>query len=202
MENYALMVFILTAVGFAIIASELFIPSAGVLSLMAASCFLAAIWCAWKGWYEPGRTVWFWGYVFSLVLLLPSFVAGGLYLLPRTPFGRAIFAMPQSLEELTPFQEEERQLRGYIGHEGRALTMFSPGGMAEVDQQRFHAESEGLLIDAGTPVKVVGVRGNCLVVRPVINGQTAINSQTAGHERPGGTTADADSFGFESDVRS
>mgnify|MGYP003341682320 CR=1 FL=1 len=42
----------------------------------------------------------------------------------------------------------------------------SPGGIALIGHEKHHAESEGMLIDAGEPIVVVGVKGNRLVVRP------------------------------------
>jgi membrane-bound ClpP family serine protease len=45
--------------------------------------------------------------------------------------------------------------------------MLNPGGLVLVDGSRLHCESEGVLLEAGTPVKIVAVKGNRVVVRLV-----------------------------------
>ncbi len=166
MDTNTLLVFLLVALGLGIIMAEVFIPSAGVLSIMALCCFAGSAFCAWKAWYATEQYGYWWGYVFSMVIGVPSLIGTGLYILPRTQLGRNLLAAPQDLEEVTPFQEEESRLSELINQTGVAVTMFSPGGMVQIGRDRLHAESEGVLIDPGTEIMVVGVRGNRLVVRP------------------------------------
>lgn len=172
MDTYALMTILLVIVGLGIIASEIFIPSAGLLSLIAAGCFCASVFCAWKAWYEPGHLAIFWTYVVLMVLGIPSFIGAGVYLLPRTALGNKLLAAPQDLESLTPFQEEEQRLSELINEQGKALTLFSPGGMVQIGTEKFHAESEGVMVEAQTEVVVIAVKGNRLVVRPLALHQT------------------------------
>lgn len=172
MDTYALMTILLVIVGLGIIASEIFIPSAGLLSLIAAGCFCASVFCAWKAWYEPGHLAIFWTYVVLMVVGIPTFIGTGVYLLPRTALGNRLLAAPQDLETLTPFQEEEQRLSELINEQGRALTLFSPGGMVQIGNEKFHAESEGVMVEAQTEVVVIAVKGNRLVVRPLALHQT------------------------------
>lgn len=198
MDGYALFTFLLVTLGVAILIAEVFIPSAGLLSIMALAAFAASGFCAWKAWYEPGDYGWWWGYVVCMVVVLPAGICGGLYMLPRTRFGRAIFAAPQSLEELTPFQEEEDRLCQMINQKGTAVTMFSPGGMVQIGRERIHAESEGMMIDPETNVVVVGVKGNRLVVRPLEMHQAVADSTP--EDRPEAPAADADGESLDFDV--
>jgi membrane-bound serine protease (ClpP class) len=177
MDTYTLMVFLLVIVGLGIIASEVFIPSAGMLSILAACCFGGSVYCAYKAWYEPGYLAAFWSYVVCMVLGIPAFIGGGLYLLPKTALGNQLLAGPQDLETLTPFQDEEQRLRELINQHGRATTLFSPGGMVQIGREKFHAESEGVIVDSGTDVVVVGVKGNRLVVRPLSLHQTVAGTE-------------------------
>ena len=164
MDNYGLIVFLAVALGTGLLVCEVFIPSAGILAIGSILCFAVATFSAWRGWYQAGDTTWWWGYVFGMILLLPTTISGSVYIFPRTTYGKAVLAIPQSLEEVTPFLKEEARLTGLINSHGRTSTMFSPGGMVLIGHEKFHAESEGVLIDAGTDVVVVGVRGNRLVV--------------------------------------
>jgi membrane-bound ClpP family serine protease len=164
MESYGLIVFMMVALGTGFLICEVFIPSAGILTIASIICYLVATFCAWRGWYQAGATIWWWGYVFGMVILLPTTISGAVYIFPRTSYGKAVLAVPQSLEELTPFQEEEARLSGLINSRGQTSTMFSPGGMVKIGHEKFHAESNGTLIDAGQDVVVVGVKSNRLIV--------------------------------------
>ncbi|MBL6707664.1 MAG: hypothetical protein ISQ06_16255 [Planctomycetaceae bacterium] len=164
MESYGLIVFMMVALGTGFLICEVFIPSAGILTAASIICYLVATFCAWKGWYQAGETVWWWGYVFGMLILLPTTISGTVYIFPRTSYGKSVLAVPQSLEEVTPFQEEEARLNGLIGSRGKTTMMFSPGGMVQVGLEKFHAESDGALIQADEDVVVVGVKGNRLVV--------------------------------------
>lgn len=167
MDGHVILVFILTAIGLAILVAELFIPTAGMLAILATTCFVGAFYFAYRGWYVTDQMGWWWGYVSGVVIAIPSVIVGGLYWVPRTTFGKELFVHPQSLKELEPFQEEEAQLRRLIHHRGKAKTLFSPGGMVQIGKERFHAESEGVVIDPDADVEVIGVNGNRLVVRPI-----------------------------------
>jgi len=164
---------LLVVIGLGIIASEIFIPSAGILSILALGCFCGSVFCAYRAWYEPGHVAIFWVYLICMIIGIPAFVGAGLWLLPRTALGNRLLAAPQNLESLTPFKEEEEQLTALIDECGVAVTLFSPGGMVQIGRDRFHAESEGLMIDPQTEVIVVGTKGNRLLVRPVALHQTA-----------------------------
>jgi membrane-bound ClpP family serine protease len=164
MDNYGLIVFLAVALGTGLLICEVFIPSGGILSIGSILCFAVATFSAWRGWYQAGDTTWWWSYVFGMILLLPTTITGAVYIFPRTTYGKAVLAIPQSLEEVTPFLKEEARLTSLINSHGQTSTMFSPGGMVLIGHEKFHAESEGVLIDAGTDVVVVGVRGNRLIV--------------------------------------
>jgi len=145
---------------------ELFVPTGGLLGVLAATCFGSSIYCAYRAWYEPGHYGVFIGYVVSLIVMIPTVIGMALYLLPRTKFGHSVLAMPPTAEEIAPFVDEEQRMKDLIHQRGKAVTLFSPGGIALIGHEKHHAESEGMLIDAGEPIVVVGVKGNRLVVRP------------------------------------
>lgn len=167
MDTYPILVILLVTVGLAALIGELLLPSAGILTVIALACLGGSAWCAWQAWYSQGNLIAWWSYVGSVLFLLPTAIVATLYVLPRTSFGRELFAAPQSSEALTPFQDEEEELQSLINEHGQTQNLFSPGGMVQIGRDRYHAESEGVMIDPGTDVIVVGVRGNRLVVRPL-----------------------------------
>jgi membrane-bound serine protease (ClpP class) len=152
----------LLVLGLALIVCEVFIPSAGLIAIFATLCFAGSIASAWTAWWydKPG---YFTVYAIALLALIPSAISGAFYLLPRTEFGKQVLLEAPDLEEVTPYQEERRQL----GKIGQTLTLLNPGGLVQVDGTRQHCESEGIMLQAGTAVEIVAIKGNRVVVRPV-----------------------------------
>ena len=157
---------LLLVVGLALIVCEVFIPSAGLIATLATLCIAGSVAAAWNAWFYTNPTF-FALYVLALLVLIPTAVSSAFYVLPRTAFGRKVLLEAPDLDEVTPYQEEQRQLMRLVGHVGKTLTLLNPGGLVEVDGTRQHCESEGLLLEAGTPVEIVAVKGNSVVVRPV-----------------------------------
>jgi membrane-bound ClpP family serine protease len=155
---------LLLVVGLALIVCEVFIPSAGLIAALATLCIAGSVASAWSAWASSSPT-YFALYALALLLLIPSAISGAFYMLPRTAFGRKVLLEAPDLDEVTPYQEEPRQL--LVGHVGKTLTLLNPGGLMEVDGTRQHCESEGMLLEAGTPVEVVAVKGARIVVRSV-----------------------------------
>jgi len=148
-----------------LLVAEVFIPSGGMILIVALACVAISIWCAGQAWWHTERHSGFWLYLGALVVLLPAVVVGAFYVLPRTDFGKNLLMQPQDLEELTPYAEEEEHLAGLVGKTGTTLTLLNPGGLVLVDGERLHCESEGLMIDPDRAVRVLSVKGNRLVVR-------------------------------------
>jgi membrane-bound serine protease (ClpP class) len=157
---------LLLIVGLALIVCEVFIPSAGLIAALATLCIAGSIASAWSAWFYTNPT-YFALYIGALLFLIPSAISGAFYALPRTAFGRKVLLEAPDLDEVTPYQEEQRQLMRLVGHVGKTLTLLNPGGIVEVDGTRQHCESEGMLLEAGTPVEIVAVKGIRVVVRPV-----------------------------------
>lgn len=182
MDSSAYFALALLALGLGLLIAEIFIPSGGMIFAGAAVCLLASLWCAWDAWWESYRTVW-WIYVASVVVLLPTVVAGALYVFPRTPFGRRILLEGPEPEEITPYAEDEAHLSELVGKRGKTITLLTPGGMSVVEGQRMHCESEGMLIEPGEDIQVIGVKGNRLVVRR-ISDEDETGDEFAGDAEP------------------
>lgn len=182
---------LLLVVGLALIVCEVFIPSAGLIATLATLCIAGSVAAAWSAWASSNPT-YFALYAMALLILIPSAISSAFYLLPRTAFGRKVLLEAPDLDEVTPYQEEQRQLMRLVGHVGKTLTLLNPGGLVEVEGTRQHCESEGLLLEAGTPVEIVAVKGNSVVVRPVEHRPP----QTDDADPPRGKSVD-DSLDFE-----
>ncbi|MCL2624458.1 MAG: NfeD family protein [Planctomycetaceae bacterium] len=139
---------------------ELFIPSGGVLAVVAVLALLGSVVFAFLQ-----------GLVFGFVLLLivviglPFLIWYMLEIWKATPIGRRILLDPAEDPALQPNEEWERH-KTLLGKTGTAKSLMMPSGMIEIDGQRFDAVSAGMPIDPGTPVRIVQVDGINLTVRP------------------------------------
>ena len=139
---------------------ELFIPSGGVLAVLAILALLGSLAFAFLQ-----------GTVFGLVLLLtlvvglPFLIWYMLEIWQSTPIGRRMLLNPADDPALMPDEQIERH-KTLIGRTGLAKSLMMPGGMIEIDGERFDAISAGMPIDPGTPIIVIHVDGINLTVRP------------------------------------
>jgi membrane-bound ClpP family serine protease len=128
---------ILLAVGIAVIVLELFVPSGGILAIVAAAAIVGSVIAALM---HTDRTL---GMTFAVVEI--AGVIGGLVLIvkwwPNSALGRRIAPELPREDEVLPDNASLKQL--------------------------VNAISEGMAIDAGETVKVIEVRGSRIVVRKV-----------------------------------
>jgi membrane-bound serine protease (ClpP class) len=86
----------------------------------------------------------------------------GMYLLPRSPFGKLLMlADSQKAEEGWVNETGNAEL---MGKTGKVVTPLRPVGTVELGTERLQAVSEGAFIDRGAVVRVIEVHGNRIVV--------------------------------------
>jgi membrane-bound ClpP family serine protease len=165
MFDYSTLAILLLLAALAFVVMEVFIPSGGMISILALVSAVVSIWCAKKAWWESNPAAW-WTYLGALIFLIPSAVGGAFYVFPRTSLGRKFLLEGPSLDEVTAYVDEEVRLKQLVGRHGKTLTLMNPGGLAIVDGERLHCESEGMqLLEPDEDIIVVAVNGNRLVVR-------------------------------------
>jgi len=87
--------------------------------------------------------------------------------LPHTPLFRTVLLNPLEGEELDHLSARESvsDYSHLLGRSGVATTTLRPTGKAEFDNQLVDVITEGEILDRGTQVDVVEVRGNQIIVR-------------------------------------
>lgn len=154
-------ILLLLGVGLVLIVLEVFVPSGGVLGLLAVLALGAGVVTAF---IEQGVAT-------GLAVLAGVFVAVPAVLMlafrwfPATPLGRRVLPPPPQPEDVLPDAGERRRLRGFVGRGGRSTSDLVPWGSVQIEGESFEAVSEGEPITAGAEVLVVGVQGRALVVR-------------------------------------
>lgn len=170
LSSYLIWAVLLLISGLAIAALELFIPSAGLLGLVAAGAVVAALVMA----FLDGPMTFI---IFSVVtvIVLPLGVTIALKSWPHTPIGRRLMLAAPSSDEVLPASNSRNELHDLIGEVVEAKCDMLPGGAIEYNGRTIDALSEGMAIDAGQQVVVLRVDGNFLVVRPVEENETLEN---------------------------
>jgi membrane-bound ClpP family serine protease len=169
-----LLAFVLLGVSVILLALEMFVPSGGLIGVLAGIAGIGSIIFFFR--YDTT-----WGVVASAVYLilgpiigifmfklwLHSPVAKGMILGGREPGALEedeSASDPMSAEHAR--RERLAQLRQLIGARGVAVTALRPVGTIRINGQRVDALAESGVIDAGTPIVVADVHDNQIKVRP------------------------------------
>lgn len=143
--------------GLGLLILEALAPGFGILGISGIAALAGSVILAY-----PARTVGAW-----------SLLIAGLWLvfLGRLAFRALGVTGPHGIV----LQASQARDEGYVavqsktdlvGREGITLTVLRPAGAVQIDERRVDVVSEGDYIPAGTPVRVVQVEGNRVVVRP------------------------------------
>jgi membrane-bound serine protease (ClpP class) len=150
---------VLLLLGLGLIALEIFIPSGGVLSILAALAVIASIAVAFTGGWLTGTLM-----LLSTMIILPLVIAAAIRWWPETPIGRLVVLQTPTSDEVLPERPEYQDLKSLIGRCGVAKTKMLPSGAVVIDGKTYDALSEGMAIDPGQPIRVTAVRTNRIVV--------------------------------------
>ena len=152
---------LLTALGLGFL--ELFVPSGGVLAVLAILAILGCLVFAFMHHLAFGLVM-----LILIVAGLPFLVWYMLKIWQSTPIGRRMLLDPAEDPALAPDAVIEHH-KSLLGKTGTAKSLMMPGGIIEIAGRSYDAVSEGLPIDPHTPVEVVHVDGINLTVRAVAN---------------------------------
>lgn len=150
---------LLWLLGLGFVMAEVFFPSAGVLSVLAAVSFVSSIFLAYT--HHGAAT----GHVFLITaaIAVPVALYWGFKLLPNTPFGRALLLGGPD-PALVHGAAEQPGLATLINKRGVALCDLRPAGIARIDGERVDVVTRGELLHKDAPVMVLEVEGNRVVV--------------------------------------
>ncbi len=145
-------------VGLALLVAEVFIPSFGILLLLSVTSLVGAVIFAFQDSALAGYI-----FAFGVVLGAPALGFGMLRIFPRTRLGKKYILSPPERGISEP--KETSDLSGFLGKKGVAKSLLRPTGIALIEGERVDVVTEGLIIESGTPVEVVEVNGNRIVVK-------------------------------------
>ena len=150
---------LLIAAGFVVIFLELFVPSAGILGVVAGICLISGIIVGFTDSVQTGLIA-----LLSVLIMLPIMLSLMIKAWPHTPIGRRILIGPMPSEKVVPQGEYYDEIQSLVGRLGVAKTKMLPSGIVVIDGKKFDSISDGMPLDAGDTIKVIAVKGNRVVV--------------------------------------
>jgi membrane-bound serine protease (ClpP class) len=163
---------LLVALGVVLLGLEAFvIPGFGLAGVLGIVALLGGLVLSLIGAGATGAGLLFAVGRVSLSLLLA--IAGSLVLLrllPRLPYGRRL-VLDTGLDTRAGYAAAPADDLTLVGKRGTAATPLRPAGIADLEGRRVDVVSRGEYIESGTPIEVVLVEGNRIVVRQVLGGR-------------------------------
>ena len=152
---------------------ELFLPSAGILGLIAVALMVASISTAFLHSLYFGALI-----VFVIVVATPFLFAAAVRIWPHTPIGKSILIGDRNEEDVLPKGSYYKNVASQAGQIGTAKTKMYPSGIVLIDGVPFDAVSNGFPIEAGDRIKVISVKGNRLHVQKIQDDDAQGSSDT------------------------
>ncbi len=151
----AILLYILAA--FLIIA-EVFVPSGGIISIMAAGALAAGVYLFFTFSVTAG-----WIGIVLAVIMVPAVIYFAYRIFPHTSFGRAVILSPgqRTAGDAIP---DTPNLKGLLNKTATTLTPLRPVGMCDFDGKKLECVAETGYIEKGVTVKVIRVEGTQLTV--------------------------------------
>ena len=154
MKIYILPV-VLQVLGVLVIVAEIFIPSMGILSLLAAGLMFYSLFIAFTHISQTAGMV----FLGADLVLVPLLIYAGIRLLAASPL-----SLQQKLSAKEGVVSQSPDLETWMNKTGKAVTDLRPSGMALMEGRRLDVITDGEYVNSGTRIQVTEVRGNQIVV--------------------------------------
>ena len=186
---------VLLLVGLFLLSLELFVPSAGILGIVAGCLIVAAVVTGFMVDMQTGLLM----MVFSM-LVVPAMLFLMIKAWPHTPIGRKILTDEKTLTDILPIGDFYDKVADLVGKTGVAKSKMLPSGQIVIDGEKYDAVSDGFAIEAGDSVQVVSVKQNRIHVQPVVDPSSADSGGGSASTSNNPLDQPIEQFGLESDA--
>lgn len=138
--------------------AEVFVPSGGLLSVLALLFLAGGLFIFFH--YSPVAG---WIGVLLAVVVVPTALFTAYKLLPNLKFGKNVVLEPAE-REYGDGVPDNKSLRDLVGKPGVCLTPLRPVGTCEINGQRVQCVAESGLIEKDREISVISVEGLRVVV--------------------------------------
>jgi len=152
---------LLVALALVLLFAEFFIPSGGLLGILASAALVGGIVLL----FYHDTTVGLIGSIAAL-LALPFLIGLGLRLLPSTPFYKLLtLSERQQPQDTASGRKVSQNGTVTVGDAGTSVTELRPVGTCQINGQRVECLAERSIIQPGRPVRVIWADGMQVKVR-------------------------------------
>jgi membrane-bound serine protease (ClpP class) len=149
---------VLQLLGLGVIVVEIFVPSFGLLTVLAAGMLLYSL-------YLVFTTI---SVNMGLVFIgVDIFVIPVVLVLAFKALGASSWSLHKTLSRDEGVASQSPDLAAWVGREGVAVTNLRPSGTVMIGDTRLDAVTDGDYVGSGTKVKVTLVSGNRMVVEKI-----------------------------------
>ncbi len=151
--------FLLMLIGLALLIAEVFFVSGGILGILAGVSLVTSVFLAFS---HQGMG---WGITMLSVAAVgaPLSIYYALKWLPHTPFGKKMYLGGPDPEQVSG-SGADPTIQGLLHRTGVATSDLRPSGFATIEGHRVDVVTRGELLDKETPVRVIEVEDNRVVV--------------------------------------
>ena len=143
----------------ALIIAEVFVPSGGLISIVALACVIGGIVIFFNHSSIAG-----WIGIIIAVVMIPSVLVFAYKIFPKTRFGKNVTLAPPERQQGDAIPDTS-ELKKMLGAVGIVLTPLRPVGMCDFSGQRVECVAESGYVNKGNKVKVINVESTQLTVR-------------------------------------
>ncbi|MBC8379188.1 MAG: hypothetical protein H8E62_08440 [Planctomycetes bacterium] len=155
--TFAVFLFILCAM---LLVLEIFIPSLGLITVLALVCLAGGI-----ALFFQVSTAVGWVGVWTAVVVIPVVWVIVYKLLPKTKIGQILEL--KKVGDALPGIPDQDKLNALVGQTGVVLTPLRPVGVCKFEGKKVVCVSEAGFLDRDVNVKVIDVEGNKVTVRKI-----------------------------------
>lgn len=160
--DHAVLAYVLVILGLVLMAAEVFLPTGGILFVLAIGALIAGIAMSFYNNTAQGVIT-----LVAVFILIPVVGPILLHIMPRTTMGKRFFlkaADDDATVAAMPVIIELEQLRGRYG---KTVSSLRPAGTTVFDGRRVDTISEGDMIGPGQWVRCIDVKAGRVIVRQV-----------------------------------
>lgn len=139
-----------------VILAEIFIPSGGLLGVIAAGLIGYSLYLVFTGLSHTAGIL----FLVNDAIFLPILVMVGLKMIARSPA-----TLKKTLSTVGGVSSQSPEMAKFLNLEGETITDLRPSGIARIDGKRVDVTTRGEYIEKKTPVYVSKVTGNQIIVR-------------------------------------
>ena len=161
MEWWLVFAVFLYLISSSLIIAEVFIPSGGLLSILALGCVIGGVAIFFHHSMAAG-----WIGIGVGVVLIPASVIISYKIFPKTRFGKTVTLTPPKRKPGDAIPDTAR-LKELMEAEGEVLTPLRPVGMCDFSGRRVECVAEKGYVEKGTKIKVIKIEGTQVTVRTI-----------------------------------